>query len=213
MRRLLAAAVVVGAGAAVVARAQAKPPTVVTLAELRQLTPRLTEAQRAHYLPYLNAALHRWGITTLPRVAAALGQWLHESWQFSALVEIAPNVAAYAGNRGLGNRGSVDAAARYIGRGATMLTGAFNYERAAEALGLDLVTRPELAAAPEHTFNIAGWFWVRGTSVDLNTLADRGDFDGITRRINGGMNGAEDRRRYHAQALTVLGPRLGKGTA
>nr|WP_225937905.1 glycoside hydrolase family 19 protein [Myxococcus sp. RHSTA-1-4] len=136
---------------------------------------------------------------------------MHESWQFSALVEIAPNVDAYAANARLGNVGATDAA-RYVGRGVTQLTGAYNYKRAAEALGIDLVSRPELAADPRHTFEVAAWFWRKGTSADLNTLADGSDFDGITRRINGGMNGAEDRRKYHAQALAVLGPRLGKGT-
>lgn len=207
-------AALVAGGVAVVAarRAQAAPrkPELVTLDELRELTPRLTEQKRRDYLPLLNEALHEWSINTVPRIAAALGQWLHESWQFSALVEIAPNVAAYANNAGLGNAGSVTDAARYIGRGITQLTGRSNYTRAGAALELDLVNRPELAADPVHAFRIAGWFWVKGASVDFNTLADKGDFLTITKRLNGGTNGLEDRQKYHAQALALFARRPSK---
>ncbi|MFP2960417.1 glycoside hydrolase family 19 protein [Myxococcus sp. 1LA] len=206
----IGAALVAGGVAAVVAHQARKPsePELVTLDELRELTPRLTEEQRRTYLPLLVAALREWNITTVPRIAAALGQWLHESWQFSAMREIAPDVEAYARNARLGNSGNVSDAARYIGRGPTQLTGKFNYERAGKALGVDLVNSPELAADPKLGFRIAGWYWVKGSSADLNTLADAGDFLTITKRINGGTNGLEDRERYHAQALAIFARRM-----
>jgi len=211
--RVLVGALAVGAAlvgaAAYAARRTGEEDELITLDELRALTPRLTEEQRRTYLPHLVRALAKWEITTLPRLAAALGQWLHESWQFSALQEIAPDVARYAANAGLGNS-SAHAAKKFIGRGATMLTGEANYKRAAAALGVDLVGKPELAADPRYTFDVAGWFWRKGTSADLNALADAGEFEAITRRINGGTNGAEDRRRYHAQAMAVLRSRLAK---
>ncbi|MFP2961997.1 glycoside hydrolase family 19 protein [Myxococcus sp. 1LA] len=210
----IGAAVVAGGVAAVAlsrtASAAPGDPDLVTLDELKELTPRLTDEKRRAYLPLLNAALREWNITTIPRIAAALGQWLHESWQFSALVEIAPNVEAYANNAGLGNAGNVADAARYIGRGVTQLTGRSNYTRAGAALGLDLVNRPELAADPVHAFRIAGWFWVKGSSADFNVLADRGDFLGITKKLNGGTNGLADREKYHAQALAIFARRQSK---
>lgn len=207
----IGAALVAGGVAVVVHRQRGAvtdaPPELVTLHELTQLTPRLTPAVRAQYLPLLNGALAKWGINTVPRIAAALGQWLHESWQFSALTEIAPNVDAYAANTRLGNTGGVADAALYIGRGVTQLTGRANYTAAGKALGLDLVGNPELAADPRHAFDIAGWFWRERTGVDLSTLADRGDFIGITRRINGGTNGQSDREYYHGKALAMLNGR------
>lgn len=65
-----------------------------------------------------------------------------------------------------------------------------------EGLDLDLVKQPELLEEPQHACMSTAWFW---TSRGLNTLADAGQFDRITRRINGGQNGAADR-----QALTML---------
>jgi putative chitinase len=59
-----------------------------------------------------------------------------------------------------------------------------------------------MAATPEAGFRIAVWYW---TKHKLNALADAGDFDATTKRINGGTHGAEDRRRRHALALKALG--------
>ena len=70
-----------------------------------------------------------------------------------------------------------------------------------EGLGLDLIKQPELLEKPHHACMSAAWFWAtRG----LNTLADAGQFDKITRRINGGQNGAAERKTLYEYALKVL---------
>ncbi|MBK3439816.1 glycoside hydrolase family 19 protein, partial [Pseudomonas sp. MF7448] len=70
-----------------------------------------------------------------------------------------------------------------------------------EALGLDLINQPELLEQPQHAAMSAAWFW---STKGLNTLADKGEFVKITRRINGGTNGMADRQALYTQALKVL---------
>ena len=90
---------------------------------------------------------------------------------------------------------------KYRGRDLIQITGRANYMACSEGLGLDLIKQPELLEKPQHSCMSAAWFWAtRG----LNALADAGQFDRITRRINGGQNGAADRQALYARALTVL---------
>ncbi|NTX62617.1 glycoside hydrolase family 19 protein [Myxococcus sp. CA051A] len=208
-------AVAAAVGTAATAAVMRKPTPLITLAELTALTPttRLTDEQRRQYLPLLNEALREWGITTPNRIAHALGQWLHESWQFSAFKEIGPDVQRYANNPNLGNGGDVARALSYIGRGPTQLTGLANYTRAGKALGLDLVNVPELAADPKHGFRIAGWYFREGNG-DIAPIADKGtsvaDIAAVTKKINGGTNGLADREKYTAQVVALLNKRGNK---
>lgn len=87
------------------------------------------------------------------------------------------------------------------GRGLIQITGRANYAACGEALGLDLLTHPELLEEPQHAAMSAGWFWYRAS---LNALADKSDFLLITKRINGGSNGLKDREEIYQRALKVL---------
>ena len=94
---------------------------------------------------------------------------------------------------------------RFKGRGPIQITGRANYRRFGDLLGTDLVVDPARAALPELAFRIAGLFW---SKKGLNELADRATPDAfreITRRINGGFNGLEDRQKFYAVARRVLG--------
>ncbi|WP_205894903.1 glycoside hydrolase family 19 protein [Metapseudomonas otitidis] len=96
----------------------------------------------------------------------------------------------YANRMGNGPEASGDGW-RYRGRGLLQITGRAQYQRCGAALGLPLVEQPDLLAQPEPAVLSAAWFWqVNG----LNELADAGDFEAITRRINGGLNGLAERR-------------------
>lgn len=106
----------------------------------------------------------------------------------------------YAGRMGNGPEASGDGY-RYRGRGCIGITGADMYRRCGQALGLPLLVRPELLEQAEYAALSAAWFWWdRG----LNELADAGLFDRITRMINGGDNGREDRLQLWAKAKAVL---------
>lgn len=175
--------------------------------QLRQIMPNLAAAKATSFLPHLNDAMARWEINTLARTAAFVAQLAHESGEFRWMEELwGPTdaqkryepPAELAGK--LGNTEAGDGK-RFKGRGPIQVTGRSNYQRFGTLLGIDLIGMPEQAATPAVGFQIAGAFW---KSNGLNELADAGDFLKITKRINGGTNGLEDRRKYHAQALAVL---------
>jgi putative chitinase len=105
------------------------------------------------------------------------------------------------GRKNLGNTEFGDGA-KYKGRGLIQLTGKANYTKAGEALGVDLLSSPELVSQPQYAALTAGWFWNRG---NLNAFADSGDIEGMTKKINGGTIGLDDRKKHIAHALEILG--------
>lgn len=155
------------------------------------------------FVPILNAAMGHYQIVGAKRVAAFIAQIGHESGQLKYVKEIwgpTKAQAKYEGRADLGNTVKGDGS-KYRGRGLIQITGRANYAECAEALGLDLINHPELLEKPQHACMSAAWFWA---SRGLNTLADAGKFDTITRRINGGQNGAADRQALYVRAMRVL---------
>jgi len=90
---------------------------------------------------------------------------------------------------------------KYIGRGYIQTTGRTNYQALTDATGINFVAVPELLQQPEYAALSAAYYW---QSNGLNELADAGQFDTITRRINGGTNGAADRTARWEKATKVL---------
>lgn len=184
---------------------------MLTGQQLQSIMPSTPAARREALLPFLQAAMTEFAIETPARVAAFVAQLAHESGQFRFMEEIwgptpaqgryepASTLAATLGNTETGD------GKRYKGRGPIQITGRANYKRFGDLLGIDLVSDPTRAARPELAFRIAGLFW---SKKGLSELADRATDDAfreITRRINGGFNGLEDRRKLYAAACTVLG--------
>jgi putative chitinase len=170
-------------------------PSSISASELRRIVPNLSASKAEEVSRHLSSAMTEAGITTPRQKAAFVAQLAHESGGFQFMEEIASG-AAYEGRRDLGNTQPGDGR-RFKGRGYIQV----NYTEAGRALGLDLVNQPELAARPENAARIAAWFW---NSRNLNPVAERGDFVGVTRRINGGTNGLQSRQQYYADALRVL---------
>jgi predicted chitinase len=188
-----------GAGPIAAPQGDVAPGRGVTAAQLRQIMPNLSQAKAEQYLPHINRAMAEAGINTPKRQAAFLAQLGHESGGLRYMEEIASG-AAYEGRRDLGNTQPGDGT-RFKGRGPIQLTGRSNYRAAGQALGIDLENNPRRAADPDVGFRTAAWFW---NSRNLNSLADQGDFRGITRRVNGGYNGLADREAYYRRALNAL---------
>ena len=142
-------------------------------------------------------------INTRERRAAFLAQILHESGKLMWVREIwgpSPAQVRYEGRKDLGNTESGDGK-RFMGRGLIQLTGRNNYQQLSNAFGVNLVDNPVLLESPQLAARSAGWFWKdRG----LNELADAGKFETITRKINGGTNGMDDRLRLFDIAKKVL---------
>ena len=175
---------------------------LITSQQLIQILPNASPVAGV-FVPLLNTAMNRYQIVGSKRMAAFNAQIGHESGQLRYLKEVWGPTAAqarYEGRAALGNTMSGDGF-KYRGRGLIQITGRANYAACGEALGLDLLTHPELLEMPQHACMSAAWLWAtRG----LNTQADAGPFDKITLRINGGQNGAAGRHALYAKALKVL---------
>lgn len=153
--------------------------------------------------PHLTTYLPAYGVGTLYRAAHFLAQAAHESDGFRTLYEYwGPTEAQkkYEGAKRLGNTQAGDGY-RFRGRGIFQLTGRANYTDMSKIVGVDLVKDPEAAADPELSVRIACIYWERR---GLNALADADDVEAITKKINGGYNGLEDRKRYLKRAKEAL---------
>jgi len=174
----------------------------ITQQQLLQILPNAGR-QAGVFVPVLNTAMNRYGIVGTPRAAAFIAQVGHESGQLRFVREIwgpTAQQAGYEGRADLGNTVKGDGS-KYRGRGLIQITGRGNYAACGEALGLDLLSKPELLELPQHAAMSAAWFW---STKGLNTLADQSDFVKITRRINGGLTGQADRQSLYDKALKVL---------
>jgi len=178
----------------------------------------------------LNELLPVFEINTAPRVAAFIAQTAHESGGYRALSEnlnysgdalcrVWPRhfneenkeqyhrnpeaIAnrAYRNRMGNGDEESGEGWA-YRGRGLIQLTGKDNYSRFAAYAEMAVEQAPEYIETPRGAVHSACWFWY---SNDLNTFADAGDFTGMTKRINGGTIGLEDRIKHYEEALHLFG--------
>ena len=182
----------------------------------------------------LAKVLPEYEITSIPRVAAFLAQTAHESGGFTATTEnlnysadglnatfakyfknATPPVDAnkyarqpemianrvYANRMGNGDEASGDGW-KYRGRGLIQLTGKNNYSAMADSFDIPLDEITDYVSTPEGCVKSACWFW---STNKLNSYADAGDMKTITRKINGGENGMEDRMKYYDLALAVFG--------
>lgn len=178
----------------------------------------------------LNETFERFNINTPVRQAAFIGQCSHECGNFRLLKENLNYKAAtlmrlwskrfptlevanqYAGNPSriankvyggrMGNRDEASGdGARFCGRGCIQLTGSTNYFHAGKALGVDFWAQPDLVATPKYAALTAGWFW---DTHKCNVKADAEDWVGLTKIINGGTIGLDDRIKHINQAKQVL---------
>lgn len=202
---------------------------ILTIEKLTQLIP--DNPYIAEWHEAVSQCLPDYDINTLQRVAAFIAQCAHESAGFKVLKEnlnyravtlrrvfpkYFPNdqlAAQYAGKQsmiankvyanrmGNGDESSGDGF-RYCGRGLIQLTGKNNYQLFAESIETPVEDIPEYLATFEGAVQSACWFW---ESNNLNQWADTGDMLTLTKRINGGTIGLEDRINHYNHALHILG--------
>ena len=189
---------------------------------------RIKPATAKEFAPHLDAAFLRFGIAATHQKAGFLAQAMHESQDFTRLVENLdyakpervravwptrfPTLAAAAlvirnpellANTVYSNRmGNGDQATgegwKYRGRGIFQLTGRANYMAAGEALGRPYKYKPELVSQPPDAVLTAGWYWSTSGCNDMS------DIEKITRRINGGIHGLNERRGLYTRLLEVM---------
>lgn len=203
----------------------------ITKEQLREMMPLAANSSLEKYLAPLNHQMSKGGVDTPLRIAHFIAQLAHESGSFKydtenlnygagalkavfgkyfktqeMLDEYArqPEKIAnvvYANRMGNGNAASGDGW-RYRGRGLIQLTGQNNYEACGKGIGVDLIESPEvLSIDPEISVAAAVWYW---NSRKLNQYADEDNIEKITRRINGGYHGLDDRKEFLARAKKAL---------
>lgn len=166
-------------------------------------------SQAGVFISALNTAMLRFNINTPKRIAAFLAQIGHESGQLHYVRELGSEQYLSKYDTGtlatrLGNTPEPDGdGQKYRGRGLIQITGRDNYRQCSLGLFGDdrLLFLPELLEKPQWAAESAAWFWQQN---GLNELADRDQFNSITRRINGGLNGLQDRLQLWARARAVL---------
>ena len=183
-------------------------PLPLTSAQLQQLFPN-ARTQAGVFISALNTAMTHRNINTPKRIAAFLAQVGHESGQLQYVRELGSDQYLSKYDTGslaarLGNTPQADGdGQKYRGRGLIQITGRDNYRTCSLGLFGDdrLLFIPELLEKPQWAAESAAWFWEQ---KGLNELADRDQFNSITRRINGGLNGLEDRLQLWARARALL---------
>ena len=181
---------------------------VITLPQLIQVMPG-ARLKAGIFLAALNAVFARYEINTARRMAAFLAQIAHESGELRYVRELGGDQYLSKYDTGslaarLGNTPEADGdGQRYRGRGLIQITGRRNYRACSQALFGDerLLLQPQLLEQAQWACESAAWFWQRN---GLNELADKDQFTTITRRINGGLNGLDDRLGFWARAKAVL---------
>ncbi|CDW74909.1 glycoside hydrolase family protein [Stylonychia lemnae] len=155
------------------------------------------------FVPLLVFYMRKTEINTPIRIAMFLAQVAHESQGFTKLIENT-NGENYEPTNGKGkNLGNTEPGdgKRFRGRGLIQLTGRYNYTYFGKLMNLDLLDKPELLEKIHNAVYVSCLYWqVR----KANALADQNDFEGVTKRINGGKNGLVDRQRYYDKAKQVF---------
>jgi putative chitinase len=169
--------------------------------KLSLVMPRALTAQINLYYDPLVTGMKKHDITSNLRMAHFIAQIGHESASFRFAEEIADG-SAYEGRQDLGNTQAGDGK-RFKGRGLIQLTGRANYAAYSKDSDVDYLANPQLVASdPIAAVDVACWFWNRNK---INDLADKDDVKAVTKRINGGFNGLDDRIEYQVRAKSVLG--------
>lgn len=172
---------------------------MLTKEMIRAIAPNAKDFIISPLVGYLNLYMPKYEINNYLRVCHFLAQAAHEAASFRTLEEYASGTA-YEGRIDLGNVKKGDGV-RYKGRGIFQLTGRANYRAIGQKIGMDLENNPELASSPEVSVLTALEYW---KSRNLNPLADADNVEAITRKINGGLNGFDDRKRYLALCKRII---------
>ena len=176
---------------------------MITILQLKSIMPN-AGSRAATYLPLLNQFMQKYAITGRMRECHFLAQIAQESGELRYTKELASGREYDTGRKAiaLGNTPQADGdGQRFKGRGLIQITGRNNYTRISRSTGVDFVNNPQLLELPRWAVMSACWYW---NEHGLNQLADKDALTAITRKINGGTNGLQERLKYLARAKKVI---------
>ena len=204
----------------------------ITIEQIKKIAPGAPDKAAGEFVDTFNKWSEKFGITTPLRAAHFISQCVHECAELKAfeenlnysekgLLKVFPKYfnattakqyarkpekianRVYANRMGNGNEASGDGW-KYRGRGSIGLTGRSNYlaySTSGFCVG-DLMAHPEWLAKSPGCYKSAMWFWWKN---GLNAIADTGDVNAVTKRVNGGYNGLDSRKKYLVRAKEALG--------
>ena len=174
----------------------------ITAEQLKAIAFSISDERVSKFLEPLNTAMDKFGITSAPAQAMFLAQVMHESGECRYVLELASGTA-YEGRKDLGNTSPGDGV-KYKGRGLIQITGKLNYIALGKVLVIDCVTNPSLVEDPTNAAMSAAWYWnCRGLTAIAEGNTETA-FKLVTKKINGGYNGYDDRLKYWIRAKKAL---------
>lgn len=183
---------------------------MLSLEQFEECFPRISDRNVQRYYRPMYNAMQEFSINLPERIAAFFAQIGHESADLYYVSEIASG-HAYDNRKDLGNTTTeainivkglgTTAGCFWKGHGFIQITGFYNHKKCAEALKIDCLKNPMLLTEPRDACRSSAWFF---NSHGLNSLADKGQIDTISKIINGGYNGFIDRRERYKKCLKVL---------
>lgn len=203
---------------------------MITVEQLQKICTSTPKTTLQKFVKPLNTTLKKYNIDTTNRKAAFIAQVAHESGGFvftienlnysaEALLRVFPrhfqnaSVArayarnpekianrAYANRMGNGPESSGDGF-KFCGRGLIQLTGKSNYEAFAKDFKMTLDEAIKYLETPDGATMSAGWFW---DNRDLNRFADTDEIVLISKKVNGGVNGLQERVKYYNLGKTLF---------
>jgi putative chitinase len=179
----------------------------VSFEDFKIIFPLLGDKRSETLYPWFNDALwdildSRSGMTKCHVIAAFSAQIGHESVGLSTFEEFASGEAYEGRCKQLGNCNPGDGV-KYKGRGAIQVTGRSNYQKVSDYLNEDFINKPDMLVMPSYGFKASVWYWVKN-NLNQYCTGTTNDFVELTKRINGGVNGLEDRIERWNRAKSIL---------
>lgn len=180
---------------------------MITKQQLKNICPYAKDENLDKYLPHLNMMMDKYEINTPNRRRHFIAQVAHESNQFNSCTEKYNGTTEayfkkYENRKDLGNTFAGDGV-KFKGRGLIQITGRYNYNAASiDIFKNDILTaKPEMVERPDMAVEVACWFW---KTKHLNSLADNDELKVITMRVNGGLNGINERTLFYNLAKKYI---------
>lgn len=172
----------------------------VSVADLKSIYSLRSTKNIEKYLPAMNQKFNELEFTA-DQICMFIAQIGHESGRLVYTEELASG-KAYEGRKSLGNIQPGDGV-KYKGRGLIQITGRANYTELSNDLEVDFVNNPELLKEAPYCVDSAFWFWMKR---DLNLYIDGTEqgLRAVTKKINGGYNGYEERKKFYYKAKSLI---------
>lgn len=187
------------------AEQQATPNAYPTIEQFKKVAPEATDDSLKKNVPHILKAMCGAGLTSKNQLIAVVATIVVETSTLEPIKEQGSEayLSRYNGRSDLGNNQPGDGP-KFCGRGYIQITGRANYTAASKDLQQDYVGNPDLAMQPEHAAKIFIWYWKGSTGNNPSKSAESGNWEGVRRAVNGGLNGWDKFKKAVDRAIPVF---------